>query len=87
MILPQLPGLYTLCEPRRARRAPLWAGLAAVEGEVTALALRPAASHRAVPRSTAAPVDHQLMSWREQIAGTCGKQLAWHGCEHVEHKH
>lgn len=64
------------------------------EGGVTALAhtcsrwgVRPAVSPRAVPCTTAVHVDHQLMSWREQIAETCGKQLAWHGCEHIEHKH
>lgn len=38
MNLPQLSGLYIFLEPWRARRAPLWAGLAAVEGGVTALA-------------------------------------------------
>lgn len=42
---------------------------------------------QSVPRTTADHVDHQLMSWREQIVETCGNQLVWHGCEHTEHKH
>lgn len=85
MTSPQLPGLCTLLEPWRVTRPPLWAGLAAVGGGVTALAhtcsrwgIRPAASTRAVPQ-------HCCLCWppaNELERANCGDMwktagLAW----------